>query len=257
MPLTFPSHAAAILPLRHIPWVKQLSTPALVVGSTAPDLVYLFASKGASTHRPLGLLYFCLPIGLLAFLYVEALTLPVISPLVLPYFSEKWHPLAARLFGPRTLPSRFVDWLRVGAAIMIGAGTHQLWDGFTHEWMWPARVLYPGKLIGPAEHPMLLSKLLQHSSSLLGLAIVGLYLYLIRSRIERAPTSPAPLRKRALGHLLVLPLVAGACGAATALNAQRVWTQTLWDTAWAGTVWFCLMLGIVCLRKRLAPTSSL
>lgn len=75
MPLTFPSHAAAVLPLLYIAGTRRLPASALVVGSTAPDLIYLIGTKGADAHRPLGLLWFCLPAGIVAFLYLEALLL--------------------------------------------------------------------------------------------------------------------------------------------------------------------------------------
>ncbi len=76
MPLTFPSHAAAVLPFFHLPGARRLPVTALVIGSTAPDLIYLTRTHGAFAHLPLGLLTFCLPAGLLAFLYLEALVSP-------------------------------------------------------------------------------------------------------------------------------------------------------------------------------------
>lgn len=84
MPLTFPSHAAAILPLLHLPGTRRLAPTALVLGSTAPDLIYLAGTHGAAAHLPWGLLWFCLPAGLVAFLYLESLVLPVLGPQLKP-----------------------------------------------------------------------------------------------------------------------------------------------------------------------------
>lgn len=42
MPLTFPSHAAAVLPLKLLQ-PSRLDGVALVIGSTTPDLPYAFS----------------------------------------------------------------------------------------------------------------------------------------------------------------------------------------------------------------------
>src|SRR4051812_1473819 len=80
MPLTFPAHAAAVLPM-----LKQrrlrAPTTAWVVGSCAPDLSYLLGSHGPAAHSLRGLFTFCIPVGLLALLWLEILILPALSPI--------------------------------------------------------------------------------------------------------------------------------------------------------------------------------
>lgn len=252
MPLTFPSHAAAILPLLHVPGGRRLPASALVVGTTAPDLIYLVGTHGAAAHGPAGLLQFCLPAGLLAFVYLEALLLPVVAPHLLALWPERGRRALARLVGPRPPPRRVSGWLAVAAAIVIGAATHQLWDGFTHAWMWPARALYPDTTVTLFGRPVLVSRVLQHCSSVLGLAIVALYLR------RTAPSSPLALSSGArpeaaqkLLALVALPLAGAAVAGFVALrDPHPLVTRALWDAAWSVAAWFALLLGLVCLGVR-------
>lgn len=253
MPLTFPSHAAAVLPLLHLPGARHLPASALVLGSTAPDLVYLVGTLGAAAHHPGGLLGFCLPAGVLAFLYVEALVVPVVGPVLLAVSPARARPTLARVLGPRPLPRTPVAWLLVLLALLVGAATHQIWDGFTHAWMWPAGSLYPDTTVSLFGRPILLSRVLQHLSSVLGLLVVLAYL-----RWTPAPTvAPAlPGERIAAGRrllaLLALPLVAGSAAAWQQLHDPHpLWTRALWDAAWSGTAWFALLLGLECLVLRL------
>ncbi len=253
MPLTFPSHAAAVLPLLHLRGVQRLPASALVIGSTLPDLVYLVGTLGAAAHHPRGLLGFCLPAGILAFLYVEALLLPIVGPWLVASSPARARPTLARLVGPRPLPRTPSAWLLVLLALLVGAATHQLWDGFTHAWMWPARALYPTTTVSLLGHPVLLSRALQHLSSLLGLVVVILYL---RQTPAPAPAANEPGERadaaRRLMALLAAPLVAGCVAACVQLREPHpLITRALWDAAWSATAMFALLLGIECLGLRL------
>lgn len=264
MPLTFPSHAAAILPLLHLRGTRQLPASALVVGSTAPDLIYLLGTHGAAAHRPLGLLEFCLPAGLVAFLFLEGVLLPSLAaPLcaLLPERARALGAFGAFILGPRSLPRRIGGWLAVCVALLIGAASHQLWDGFTHAWMWPARVLYPGVTLPILGHPVLVSKVLQHGSSFLGLAIVLVYLsrHAPREAVGGAvrPVSPVSMDRAAAGRkllrLVALPLLAAGIAAALSLrSSDPLRSRAIWNAAWSATAWFALLLGAACLFDRLS-----
>lgn len=253
MPLTFPSHAAAVLPLLHLPGARSLPASALVLGSTAPDLVYLVGTLGAAAHHPAGLLGFCLPAGVLAFLYLEALVLPVVGPVLVAASPARVRPTLARVVGPRPLPRTVGAWALVLLALLVGAATHQLWDGFTHAWMWPARALYPGTTVSLFGHPILLSRVLQHSSSVLGLLVVLAYLRWTPSP-GVAPAEPGERTgagRRLLG-LLALPLAAGCVAAWLQLrDPHPLPTRALWDAAWSAAAWFALSLGLECMVLRL------
>lgn len=250
MPLTFPSHAAAILPLLRV-GEARLPARALVVGTTAPDLIYLVGPLGAAAHRPAGLLTICLPAGLLAFLYLEALVVPVLGPALVGAAPRRVASTVARLVGPRPRPRGVRGWLAVAAALVLGAATHQLWDGFTHAWLWPARALYPDTTVSLLGRPILLARVLQHGSSLLGLVVVLVYL---------RRTAPGPLPEpgtragavRRLLLLLALPVAGGGLAALVRLlEPDPLLTRALWDAAWAAAAWFAALLGVVCCAARL------
>ena len=253
MPLTFPSHAAAILPLLHLPATRRLPARALVVGSAAPDLIYLVGTLGAAAHRPAGLVLFCLPAGLLAFLYLEALLLPVLGPPLTALAPARARPTLARLVGPRPLPRTAATWLAVAVAVVLGAATHQLWDGFTHAWLWPASALYPDSTLTLSDHPILLARIFQHLSSALGLAIV--LVYLARTAPPPDPTPPPDTRRAAARRLLTLLALPLAGGLVAALLQFRepdpLLTRALWNAAWSAAAWSTALLGAVCLLARL------
>jgi hypothetical protein len=249
MPLTFPSHAAAILPLLHLPGLRRLPVSALVLGSAAPDLTYLIGTLGAAAHRPSGLLGFCLPAGLVAFLYVEALLLPVVAAPLIAAAPARVRPTVARIVGPRPLPRTVTGWLAVALALVIGAATHQLWDGFTHAWMWPARALYPETTISLFDHPVLLSRIFQHCSSVLGLIVVCIYLARTAPPETTISTYPHPARK--LLTIFALPAIVGCVvGLARMQQPHPLLTRALWEAAWSALAWSLLALAIVCLLAR-------
>ncbi len=67
MPLTFPSHPVAVIPLKlwRPTWFDGV---ALVLGSMAPDIAYALDGSGLPvwpfSHEPAGLLGWCLPVAL-------------------------------------------------------------------------------------------------------------------------------------------------------------------------------------------------
>ncbi len=253
MPLTFPAHAAAILPLLHLPGTRRLSASALVVGCTAPDLSYLIGAQSSESHLPWGLLTFCLPAGLLAFVYLEWLLLPVVGPLLWPLLPKSCQRAGLRLLDPRPLPGRLAEWLAVGLAIVLGAASHQFWDGFTHPWMWPASVLYPGLRVPLLGHPVLVSKLLQHLSSLLGTVAAVLYV------LATTPSSPGepPRQGRAggaqrLAHIVLWPLLGGVVAGMLRFHRyQESLAHAAWEGAWTFMAWFTLLLAAACLLVRI------
>jgi hypothetical protein len=171
MPFTI-SHVAAVLPARR--WLRHGGLfSAAVIGSMAPDfgLLLPFHISRGTTHGVRALLSFCLPAGLLAWWLYQILIKPAWAE-VLPggwRLRADGADRAPRLADPRA-------WLAASAAMLFGAFTHICWDAFTHEDGRGVRMLpflddyYGPELVG---HPIHLYRLLQHGSSLLGLAAVA------------------------------------------------------------------------------------
>ena len=134
-----------------------------MIGTCAPDLAYLFDIR-TSFHVWPGALFPCLPIAFAFFLGLEALVLPTLSRFT-------------RLATTRGLPTTPSGWMYAVLALMLGAVTHIVWDGFTHA-RFPATVFY-----SPA-----VAHGLQILSSAVGIALV------VRALVHRYPLiSPVAL----------------------------------------------------------------
>ena len=169
MPFTFAHPAAAIPLLRPLRRYGVLS--ALVIGSVTPDLAYLlpFRALHAESHSLVGVVWFCLPIGLLSYaIFHMLLKGPLLGLLPMFMFSR----LGAYVERFQSLPS--VSWGAVVASLFMGAVTHLSWDAFTHQGV-PAVNLFPALqtlLFSIGTYPVYLFKLLQHASTALGLLLV-------------------------------------------------------------------------------------
>lgn len=248
MPITLPAHAAAILPIHRVA-PRALPVCALVTGSCAPDLAYALGFYGAKSHTPLGLLTFCLPAGLLAYAWAELLVLPVLARALPTVRGIQW----ARFAVTRRLPSSARGWLAAAVAVLLGASTHILWDGFTHRRQWPARELYAGVTLSAGSIEWLLPNFLQMLSSLVGSVIVLVYL---ARRYRSLP--PAEGGTMASFLAVLLPTVAGASlwMAWRLLHPlgsgghERLWF-TFWSSASGGLIGLTLACAVA--RARWSP----
>ncbi|MEU7903592.1 DUF4184 family protein [Actinoplanes sp. NPDC049118] len=203
MPFTA-GHPAAVLPIARY----GLPASALVIGSITPDLPMIlpFPAVVHLGHTPLGLVTLDLVVGTIAFVLWQAL----FGPAVLAIAPRA---LSARVPDdvPKGLAFHFAQVSRVArvlAAVLIGAATHLVWDGITHDWMW-----------GPQYVPWLASRhgpwmgwqWMQHVSDIAGTAIVaGWVVAWWRRAPERAEGDVLPRRIRVLAWSAILfPAVAG------------------------------------------------
>jgi len=126
--MSFPlAHPAAVLPLRRF-CPRWLNFPALVIGSMMPDASYFLGAKagGLFGHSLLGVFTFCLPVGIMVMALFDGLRSPVVRRLPAPY-QQALLSLCQRPLGPL--------WVMV-ISLLLGAGTHILWDSFTHTDGW-------------------------------------------------------------------------------------------------------------------------
>jgi hypothetical protein len=190
MPFTV-SHIAAVLP-GYRPLTRAHVFTAAVIGSMVPDFGLLVPGFMArlQTHSLQGLFTFCLPVGLTAYW----LTLLLIRPAMIEVVPDGAY-LRLRAAHPPASIRQVSAWLYAGAALLLGAATHIIWDAFTHEdargvRMFPLLTDYGPEMAG---HPLHLYRWLQYGSSLFGLAVVaaGLTLWL---RHAPAPLEPPSRR---------------------------------------------------------------
>jgi hypothetical protein len=180
MPYPF-AHPAAILPL--IGPLGRFAVPsALAIGCMVPDAWYFVPLvERHDSHSLGGLLWFCLPAGLLAYLAFHLL-------LKQPLLALLPAPTAAKLAAyasPRLPPA---PWRAVLLCLLIGACTHLAWDALSHT-----------------------SRVLQHASTVVGTAVVAWWLW---RRLERIPAPALPrvlvlspaLRRSTLALLMLVSL---------------------------------------------------
>jgi hypothetical protein len=179
------AHPAAVLPFIRRRWVDA---SCLVIGSMSPDFEYfaLGEHRGNFGHTWLGLFAWCLPVTLASAALFHALILPALSR-ALP------ESLARRLS-----PTRWRLSLAAVTSALIGATTHILWDHVTHSKRgdgWAYRH-YPGffghKLYLPIIGPTRVERVLWYGSTLIGLAIVAVYVARAIARRTVVELSPVP-----------------------------------------------------------------
>jgi hypothetical protein len=178
MPYTL-SHIAAVLPFsRVLARLRVLS--AMVIGSMVPDFGHLVPIQlpRAATHSAASLVTFSLPVGLLSYwIFQRWIKVPLFN--LLPDQAYlRWRPFAA----PAAL-NNVRQWLLAAAGVLVGAVTHLVWDGFTHEGARGMRMMpelddWRFELHG---HHLIGARLLEDGSSILGMALVlVLIIYALR-----------------------------------------------------------------------------
>lgn len=174
MPFTL-SHSAAVLPFLNN---RRLSATGLVIGAMAPDFEYFFRMNvtGIYGHTVAGVFYFDLPVSIaLAFIFHLVVKRNLIDNL--PVF------LQCRFEVVRAFD--FTSYFRChyfafAASTIIGAATHIVWDGFTHERQFFVQALpsiYEGRVfvINGAHYP--LWYVLQHVSTAVGGILLTWYVW--------------------------------------------------------------------------------
>jgi Domain of unknown function (DUF4184) len=196
MPFTV-SHVAAVLPA-YRPLSRARLFSAAVIGSMVPDFGLLLPGMVPrwETHSLGALWTFSLPVGMVAF----ALTVLLIAPALTEVLPDRAY---ARLrLSEAKAPSRPLWRTLVYAApvIVLGAVTHLLWDGFTHENARGVRMFPILDEFGPEldGHTLHLFRWLQYASSIAGLVavIVALLVWM-----HHAPSAAAARMPRRLGSL--------------------------------------------------------
>lgn len=131
--MTFPAHAAAILPLMGMRR-RLLPGTALLVGSVAPDFAFVAGARaGQWSHGLAGLLLFCVPVGIAVYAAFDGTILPAVRGA---------SGRLAQAFPGRPLVQDARGWATVVVALFAGTLTHLSWDALTHADRWPGAVLF-------------------------------------------------------------------------------------------------------------------
>src|SRR3984893_16984430 len=194
MPFTI-SHVAAVVPFSR-PLARWQLLSATIIGSMVPDFGFLLPWRPAriETHSAVGLLTFCLPVGLATFCIFQLLIKSAVMEILPDATYSRWR----RFAEPADIGS-LKQWALAACGVLAGAITHLVWDGFTHEGARGVRMIpaLDDPIVEIAGHHLIGARLLQDVSSLLGLAIVlAVVAYGLRPGRAGEQVPPRKLRAR-------------------------------------------------------------
>jgi hypothetical protein len=161
VPVTI-AHPIAAIPLRR-PLGRVGVLSALVIGSLVPDLpLYLPLPLRRETHTLFALLWFCLPVGLLAYVLFDRVLDQPLRALLPEQMQMRLPAEPARRPAPWT-PA-------VVISILVGAATHSAWDAFTHGGSTVMRLIpaLETRLFTVSGYTAYVFSVLQHASSVAG-----------------------------------------------------------------------------------------
>jgi hypothetical protein len=222
------SHAAAAWPFRR----TRLDFSALLMGCFVPDFPYFLLLKGHDFygHTLSGMFLFDVPVGLVVlWLFHSFIKQP--SLIFLPRGIRRRLKAGTYSFLP---PPRLA---LIALSILVGSATHILWDSFTHSFYWPYR--HWSFLRMTVELPFagqtVMYKLLQYLTSVVGLALVAIWIWHWYRTTEPAE-HPIPLpytRSQRIAIIVVLPLFAICSGIFRAHESIRDLDAIRPDTGFA------------------------
>lgn len=224
MPFTF-AHPAAAIPLRGcLGRFGVLS--ALVIGSITPDLSYFLTwdVPRSESHSLFGLLRFCLPVGLLSYIVFHTL---LKGPLLALLPSSVICRLGAHTARFQSLPP--VSWAAVVVSLLCGAMTHLVWDAFTHDHavVVTAFPVLQAHLFSIGTYHVQVYKMLQHGSTVLGLALLSLWAWQWLAQASLGNNAPLPVRLSATQrHVVLLAIVCTSVAAGIWAGVQGIGSRT-------------------------------
>ena len=199
--MPFPlAHPAAVFPLRRF-CPRYLSLPALIAGSLAPDVAYIFGDKGLSdiSHELLGGMCFGLIVGMLMLWLFYGPGRKGVSRLPRKY-QETLLPVFQQPAGTATV---------VVISLLLGTATHLVLDSFTHTHGW--LVNHFSVLQSPVfmfmGRQVKLCHLLWYVCSFVGVAWLVVALRDYQANHKTDHQYPIPVRARVLEALFVSALV--------------------------------------------------
>ena len=217
---------------------------ALVVGSLAPDFRYFFnlAPRSHFGHSLNGVFVFCLPVGLaVLWIFQTVMKLPLISLAPEPH-QQRLVSLARPFAWGGT--GRF---MLIVASLLLGSISHLAWDAFTHERGLVVRNVpdFRAPLEEFGTHRPLYN-LLQHGSSVLGLALLAFWYWrwLKRTPAQRVPLylqTSSSVKVWTLGSILTV--ATGVSFFYSYFRSYRLASLTIFAGAFAGTFMSLIFVG--------------
>ncbi|MCJ8314275.1 MAG: DUF4184 family protein, partial [Pseudomonadales bacterium] len=167
---------------------RKLSIVALIIGCIIPDFVmFIPISSYDVSHSIVGLIMYCLPMGLIVYLFFVHFSAALIIDT-----APSW--LSKRVYKCHDFNFKYsiVSLILISTSLILGATTHILWDVFSHQNTWLTQLIpilnknipILNKNITIFNLSIEYYKLIQYMSSLIGLPVLIIYSYIILKRIK-------------------------------------------------------------------------
>lgn len=235
------AHPVAAIPFKRF----GLSLSSLIIGSIAPDILYLLPLPVSAKfgHTMIGLFVFCLPLGIIVLWGFHALLkFPLFSLLPTRHQQRIGGIMYKFHFGPRR------HFLVIVLSVFLGSCTHILWDSCTHHYGWPVQYISFLRLplFQTSEGILRLNTVLQHVGTLFGTLLL-LYWYFRWLSIAPIGTVPYSCRLSSMmkwmiaGGIIVLAAsIGGFYGYAVFSNISDLRSFRNFLTSTAVAVMACL-----------------
>jgi len=247
MPFTV-AHAAAALPFRRL----NLVWSAFLVGSMTPDFPYVIGSLKYRSlgHDFPGVVLVTLPISFAVLWFFHATLKKPIAGLLPVGMQQRVDGQmgAFRFGGAKRL-------LAITFSIVLGIGTHLVWDSFTHAYTWPWRHLIwlQSSYELPVAGLMPMYGIVQYASTLVGFVALGVWvLSWYRNTAPANSAASSPRFKSRVSLAVFMFAIAGLTGI---LRAYLLTSPTAyyWDffamrfsvTAIAVAFWEVIIYGLI------------
>ncbi len=199
---------------------------AIVMGCFAPDFPHLLSLSPDTLlgHTFVGMFVFDLPLAIAALWLFHAF---IKQPMLL------FLPAGIRLRLTSSVNNfPFWPWERlslIALSILIGAATHIFWDAFTHpnSWICQHWAYLRGSVELPVTGEMQIYKLLEYASSILGLAVVAVWIWRWygATKPSTAPVVEPVDAAQCRTFVAVLPVLAMLGGALRAYHKNGIQLQ--------------------------------
>lgn len=236
MPFTL-SHPAAAALLRPILRRARLPLSAIAIGAMVPDFEFFryMTTRSVVSHTFVGLFIFCLPVGMAVLaMWRLILRAPVRDLLGMP--------------ATEAIPLSLGWWARGGVAVIVGAATHDVWDGLTHHGRW-ADAVFPALgnvALAIMNRPVSWFVVLDYASTLVGGLVVLAWLYAeLRDTGALTVLARPSWRWLAFGALFVSSLTLGTWNGARGTRLPGVRGAELYVARVAIGAMLALGLGLI------------
>jgi len=203
MPFTF-AHPAIVLPIARKKNIF-INPAAIIIGSMSPDFEYFihFMPYQKYGHTITGQFFYNLPLVLLVYLIYHIF----LKEIVIINLPKKQFKSFSFMLSERWIVKKPKEIIGFIISALIGMFSHVVWDSFTHKSGWfVEKISCLSSRIQIIGYEVSIYKLLQHGSTLIGFAIILLYLISVSNNEQSSPVRESSKKQKIRFWILFLNL---------------------------------------------------